>query len=194
VQSSSTGRLRLRSAWLPVALSTIVVGLALWPARSLAAASGERTAVVSQTSSETWGEEGARRAAEEAPRLEAEREAKHREEVERPAKEAAEKAAHEREVREAGERAGREAAERTSREAAEHATPLHAARCVVPRLHGDSLAAAQRMLHKGHCALGRVTAPRTDHGALIVGSQSVRADRTLAADAKVAIVLTAKRS
>jgi membrane protein involved in colicin uptake len=142
---------------------------------------------------EAWNEEGARRAGEEAPRLEAEREAKRKEEEERPVKEAAEKAAHEREVREAGERAGREAAEQASREAAERAAALHSKQCVVPRLRGDSPAAARRALSGVHCELGKVTAPRNRRGALVVASQSVRAGRTLAGGAKVAIVLVAKR-
>jgi membrane protein involved in colicin uptake len=177
------------------ALSAVAVGLALWPVQSLAASSEPAAlAVPSQTSSETWGEEGARRAAEEAPRLEAEREARHAEEVERPAKEAAEKAAHEREVREAGERARREAAERADREAAERGATPHRERCVVPRLRGDSLTAAQRALHKAHCELGRVAAPRAHRGALIVGGQSVRAGRTLAGGTKVAVTLAPKRS
>ena len=167
----------MRSIWLTVVLSAVVAGLALWPACSLAA-------------SETWNNEGAQRAAEEAPRLEAEREAKHREEAERPAKEAAEKATHECEIREAGERTGREAAER---EAAERAASVHGERCVVPRLHGDSPAAARRALQRGHCNLGKVTAPRNHRGALIVAGQSVRAGRALADGAKVAIVLAGKR-
>jgi hypothetical protein len=183
----------VRSAWLAVVLSAGAAVLALWPASSLAAP-GALTAVASQIGAETWGNEGAQRAAEEAPRLEAEREAKLREEAERPAREAAEKAAHEREVREAGERAGREAAERASREAAERAVALQRERCVVPRLRGDSLAAARRVLHRGHCSLGRVTASRTDGGALIVAGQSVRVGRTLAGGARVAITLAPKRS
>jgi peptidoglycan DL-endopeptidase CwlO len=170
----------VRSIWLPVVLSAVVAGLALWPACSLAA-------------SETWNNEGAQRAAEEAPRLEAEREAKHREEVERPAKEAAEKAAHESEIREAGERTGREVTERSAREAAERAAALRRERCVVPRLRGDSPTAARRALHSVHCELGQVTAPRNHRGALIVARQSVRAGRTLAGGAKVAIVLVPKR-
>jgi hypothetical protein len=183
MQSSSTRRSRLRSVWLPVAVIALVATLASWPAESLAASGNE-----------TWGGEGAQRAAEEAPRLEAEREAKHREEAERPAKEAAEKATDEREIREAGERAGREAAERASREAAERAAALHRESCVVPRLRGDSLAAARRVLHRAHCELGRVTAPRAHRGALVVGGQSLRAGRTVADDAKVAITLAPKRS
>jgi hypothetical protein len=170
----------VRSIWLPVVLSAVLGALALWPACSLAA-------------SENWNNEGAQRAAEEAPRLEAEREAKRKEEAERPAKEAAEKATHEREVREAGERAGREAAERSAREAAERAAALHSERCVVPRLRGDSPAAARRALQRAHCNVGRVTAPHSHRGALIVAGQSVRAGRTLADGAKVAIVLIGKR-
>jgi hypothetical protein len=136
--------------------------------------------------------EGARREGEEAPRLEAEREARHREEEARPAKEAAEKAAHDREVREAGERTGREAAERSAREAAERTAALRRQRCAVPRLRGDSLAAARRALHRVHCNLGKVTEPRSRHGALIVTRQSVRAGRILAGGAKVEVTLAPK--
>jgi hypothetical protein len=191
VQQSSSTR-SLRPLRLAVVLCAVVAGPALWPAQS-PAATGERTAVATQATLETWNEEGARRAGEEAPRLEAEREAKRKEEEERPVKEAAAKAAHEREVREAGERAGREAAERASREAAERAAAVHSEKCVVPRLRGDSPVAARRALQRGHCNLGRVTAPRSHRGALIVAGQSVRAGRTLAGGTKVAIVLAGKR-
>jgi hypothetical protein len=120
-----------------------------------------------------WSIEAARRAAEEAPRLEAERQARQKE-------------AEERLASEAGERAGREAAER---EAA-----VRRLRCVVPRLSGDSLAAARRVLAKAHCALGKVRRPRTRHGALVVAKQSVRRGRKLANGAKVAVTLRPARS
>jgi hypothetical protein len=186
--SSPKRRLHLRSLRLAVVAVAVAAGLALGPAQS-SAATGERTAVATGATLGTWNDEGAQRAAEEAPRLEAEREAKRKAEEERPANEAAEKAAHDREVREAGERAGREAAERAAREASERAAGSHAARCVVPRLRGDSLTAARRALYRLHCALGSVTMPRARHGALVVAGQSVRAGRELAGEAKVAIVL-----
>jgi hypothetical protein len=133
-----------------------------------------------------WNLEGAEREAQEAPRLEAEREAKHREEEERPAKEAAERSAKEREIREAGERAGREQAER--------AASAGPSACVVPRLRGDSPAAAGRALHRAHCGLGRFSRPHGHHGPLLVVGQSVRGGSKLVAGAKVALTLGPRRS
>lgn len=132
---------------------------------------------------ELWNLEGAEREGREAPRLEAEREAKRKEEEERPAKEAAERATKEREIREAGERAGKEAAEREAEAVAQ------ARRCVVPSLNGDSLTAARRALDRAHCRLGKVTKPRTRHGALVVDRQSARSGRRLASGTKVAVTL-----
>jgi hypothetical protein len=132
---------------------------------------------------EQWAIEGAERAAQETPRIEREeREAKQREE-ERPAKEAAALAAKEREIREAGERAGREAAERELKNIA----------CVVPRLKGDSLAAARRALTKSHCGLGKVSKPRKHRGALVVMTQSARAGRKLPNGGLVAVKLESAR-
>jgi hypothetical protein len=133
-----------------------------------------------------WSLEAAERAAEEAPRLEAEREARHREEEERPAREAAERAAKEREVREAGERAGREAAERA-------ASPSPPA-CVVPRLEGDSPAAAGHALRGAHCALGKLSMPRGRHGRLVVVGQSIRGGSRRAPGTRVALTLGPRRS
>jgi hypothetical protein len=45
--------------------------------------------------------------------------------------------------------------------------PKHKHRCVVPKLHGDSLAAAKRALRKAHCSLGKVT--RRKSGAVAKG-------------------------
>ena len=128
-----------------------------------------------------------RKFGEEAPRREAERQAKRREEEERPAKEAAERAAREREIHEAGERAGKEAAERDAAAAAQ------ARRCVVPRLDGDSLAAARLALDRHHCRLGKVATPHAHRRALVVGSQSVRSGRKLASGAKVSVTLRPAR-
>ncbi len=133
-----------------------------------------------------WNIEGARRVGEEAPALEAQREALKREAEERLVREAAQWAARELAARQAGERAGREAAER---EAA-----ARAARCVVPRLRGDSLIAARRALAAAHCALGAVTAPRGRHGALVVTGQSVPRGRRLARGAKVSLTLRPRRA
>jgi hypothetical protein len=93
-------------------------------------------------------------------------------------KEAAEAtAAKEREAREAGERAGREAAQRVASD------------CVVPRLKGDTLAAARRALDRVHCRLGRLTKPRRLRGPLIVVKQSVRSNSELAPGSRVALTL-----
>jgi hypothetical protein len=139
---------------------------------------------------ESWNEEGAAREADEAPRLEEEREAKAKEEAERPAKEAAARAAEERGVREGGERAGREAAEReTKMKEAEKAAAARSVRCVVPKLKGDSLAAARSALSRAHCSLGKVSRPRERQRKLVVSAQSVRAGRQLAQGTAIAVKL-----
>jgi hypothetical protein len=139
---------------------------------------------------EPWVLEGAEREAKEAPRLEEEREAKAREEAERPAKEAAARAAKEREVHEAGERAGRETAEREAKKQEEEkALAARSVRCLVPRLRGDSLAAARSSLGKAHCTLGKISGPRERQRELVVSTQSVRAGRRLARGAAVAVKL-----
>lgn len=134
---------------------------------------------------EPWNRLGAERAGAEAPALEAARQAQQREAQERPAKEAAERAAKEREAREAGERIGRETAEREVRSGAS----AHSVLCIVPRLKGDSLGAAQSALRKAHCSLGKVSKPRKHRGALVVTTQSVRAGSKLAKQAGVAVKL-----
>ncbi len=133
-----------------------------------------------------WNFEGARREAEEAPRLEAEREKAKREGEERAAREAAALTARELAIRQAGERAGREAAERE--------LAARAQRCVVPHLVGRSLAGARRALSAAHCTLGRVSAPRGDHGPLVVSHQGARAGQKLAKGSRVAVTLAAKRA
>jgi hypothetical protein len=139
---------------------------------------------------EPWNEEGASHEADEAPRLEAERRAKAKEEEERPIKEAAARAAKERELREAGERAGREATEReTKMKEAEKAAAARLARCVVPKLKGDSLAAARTALGKAHCSLGKVSRPRARQRKLVVSMQSLRAGRQLVKGTTVAVKL-----
>jgi hypothetical protein len=135
-----------------------------------------------ESKQEPWGLEGAERVGDEAPRLEEEREAKAKEEAERPAKEAAERAAKEREVREAGERAGREAAELEAKVSA-------APSCVVPRLKGDSLAAARSALGRAHCKLGKVSKPRGHHMRLVVTGQGAKDGKKLASGAAVAVRL-----
>jgi hypothetical protein len=139
-----------------------------------------------------WVFESAQRWAEEAPRREAERQAVRREAEERLAREAAERARAEREIREAGELAGREAAAREAA-AKQEAEAARRLRCVVPRLGGDSLAAARRALARAHCGLGKVTWPRAHHGKLVVGAQGVRSGRKLADAAKVSVTLRPAR-
>jgi hypothetical protein len=128
-----------------------------------------------------WVIEGAERAAKETPRIEAEEVARKKEAEERPVKEAAERAAKEHAIWEAGERAGKEAAER--------AALAHAPRCVVPRLKGDSLAAARRALGAAHCRLGRLSEPRHHRGRIVVVKQSVRRGSRLAGGSRVALTL-----
>lgn len=132
-----------------------------------------------------WNLEAAEREALEAPRLEAEREAAAREAAERPAKEAAALAAKEREAREAGEKAGREAAER--------AALTRSAKCVVPRLIGDSLAQARRALARAHCRLGRLSEPHIHQSRLVVIRQAAHSGLRLDPGASVAITLRAVR-
>jgi hypothetical protein len=136
-----------------------------------------------------WNIEGAQREANEAPRLEEEREAKAKEEAERPVKEAAARTAHEREVREAGERAGREAAERERLAKEQSAKQAAAARCHVPSLKGDSLAAARSALSKAHCKLGKVSKSRGHHKKLVVAGQGAKSGKTLADGSTVAVRL-----
>ena len=144
---------------------------------------------------EPWNEAGASREADEAPQLEAERQAKAKEEAERPAEEAAARAAKERAVREAGERAGREAAEREAKmKEAEKTAAASSVRCLVPRLRGDSLAAARSALSKAHCGLGKVNRARKEQRKLVVSTQSVRAGRVLAKGTAVAVKLGPARS
>jgi hypothetical protein len=95
-----------------------------------------------------------------------------------------ERRAKERAAREASEREGREEVERES-----SASSSHAARCTVPSIHGDSLAAARRALRGAHCRLGRVSAPRKHRGHLVVRAQRPRPGRKLAAGSTVAVTL-----
>jgi beta-lactam-binding protein with PASTA domain len=114
-----------------------------------------------------WAIEGVREAGAEVLREEREKEA------------AEATAAKEREAHEAGERAGREAVQRVSSD------------CVVPRLKGDTLAAARRALDRAHCRPGKLTKPRRLRGPLIVVKQSVRSNSELAPGSRVALTLGA---
>lgn len=52
-------------------------------------------------------------------------------------------------------------------EATRHARK-HASECVVPSVKGNTLAGARRVLLSAHCSLGRVYAPHSGHGALLL--------------------------
>ena len=71
-----------------------------------------------------------------------------------------------------------------------------AARCVVPRLKGLSLAKAKRALKRAHCALGKVRRPRKPRHrrlpALVVKASSPRAGASFAAGRKVRLTLATK--
>jgi len=66
--------------------------------------------------------------------------------------------------------------------------------CRVPALKGDSLAKARRVLAAAHCRLGTVHRPAHQHSSLYVSTQGSPAGRHLAAGARVALTLRAKRS
>jgi hypothetical protein len=103
--------------------------------------------------------------------------------------------------------AQREAAERQraeevkhAEEAAQHeeaaqqqANEAAAMQCVVPSLKGDSIAGARKALSKGHCQLGRVTAPRGRHGRLVVTRQSVKSGSRRTGGTAVAVTLGVAR-
>jgi hypothetical protein len=61
--------------------------------------------------------------------------------------------------------------------------------CVVPRLKGDSLAAARSALGRAHCKLGKVFKPRGHHKRLVVIDQGAKSGKTLANGAAVAVRL-----
>jgi len=63
------------------------------------------------------------------------------------------------------------------------------ARCVVPALKGDSLAAARNALRKANCTLGRVRQRHHASGTIVVRKQKPRAGRRLAAGAAVTVTL-----
>jgi hypothetical protein len=174
-------------------IATNSVGREGWVGNGLVTcpATGECPAQPFLRGEAVWNIEDARREAEEAPRLEAERQARQREAETRAATEAAERTRRESEIRETGELAGREAAAREAVAAREAAA--RSLRCVVPRLGGDSLAAARHALAKAHCSLGKVTWPRAHHGKLVVAAQGVRSGRKLADAAKVSVTLRPAR-
>ncbi|MGA2470914.1 MAG: PASTA domain-containing protein [Solirubrobacteraceae bacterium] len=68
--------------------------------------------------------------------------------------------------------------------------PTTTATCVVPKLHGKTLAVARTSLTKSHCALGRITHRRAAGRAGVVVSQSPKPGTKLRAGSKVAIVIS----
>jgi virginiamycin B lyase len=66
------------------------------------------------------------------------------------------------------------------------------AHCIVPKLKGDTLARARKLLARARCSLGKVAKPRPSRHKprpLVVGSQRPAAGRELAVNAKVALGL-----
>jgi hypothetical protein len=71
-------------------------------------------------------------------------------------------------------------------------------RCLVPKLKGSSLSAATRQLTAAHCALGRVTKPKTPKHRrppknLVVVGQGAAPGKQLGSGSKVAVTLGAAR-
>jgi hypothetical protein len=66
-------------------------------------------------------------------------------------------------------------------------------RCVVPRLHGRSVAGARRLLARSKCRLGLVLRPRRAHGRLVVSSQRPSAGTRRAVGTRVAVRLQAAK-
>jgi hypothetical protein len=67
------------------------------------------------------------------------------------------------------------------------------ARCVVPRLHGRSVAQARRVLAHSKCRLGLVLRPRGARGRLVVSSQRPSAGTRRQVGTRVAVRLQRKR-
>jgi hypothetical protein len=114
--------------------------------------------------------------------------------------EAARQAAREQKERQLREEdAARYAAElaalkRREEEEAPATAPPPAARCVVPRLKGDTLSVARSALAREHCRLGKVHWPRHRRGSLRVLAQGVAHGHSLAAGSPVAVTLGRERS
>jgi hypothetical protein len=72
-------------------------------------------------------------------------------------------------------------------------SPPASVRCVVPKLRGQSLAQARRLLRAAHCTLGKITRPRVTaahkRSRLVVGSSKPTAGATLPAGSKVNLIL-----
>jgi Divergent InlB B-repeat domain/PASTA domain len=73
-------------------------------------------------------------------------------------------------------------------------SPLSPPRCVVPKLTGKSLKAARRALAAHHCSLGKVKKPKKGNATapLVVRSSKPGAGASLAAGAKVSLLLSAR--
>jgi len=111
--------------------------------------------------------------------------------AERTVREQREKEGEEQKAREAAASHTAEAAEALKRrEEAEHqtaGTPKMNPACIVPKLKGDTLAVARRVLTVAHCRVGIVHRPARPHGPLRVRRQGARAGKRLATDALVAL-------
>jgi len=70
------------------------------------------------------------------------------------------------------------------------------ANCVVPKVAGKSLAAAEKLIKRAGCAIGKITRPRARRGqklrTLIVRRTNPAAGRSVAKGTKVAILLVQK--
>jgi hypothetical protein len=88
-------------------------------------------------------------------------------------------------------RAEQEAKEKSEREARE-AAAAPSVPCVVPLLHGRSLAATRKLLVAGNCKLGTVRRPPVHRGPLVVSAQSPGAGKVLARGSAVNVTLAAK--
>jgi hypothetical protein len=93
-----------------------------------------------------------------------------------------------------------EAEEQEEREAeteaeGQEATPhhrRHPVECVVPAIAGGTLPDARRALLKAHCSLGKVSAPHSRHGSLVVVWQSRSHGSRLARGSAVSVRLALK--
>ena len=62
---------------------------------------------------------------------------------------------------------------------------LNAAKCVVPKLKGRTLARARKALRRAHCSLGHVKKPAKHKHQLVVVSQAPAARKKLPSGGKV---------
>jgi hypothetical protein len=68
--------------------------------------------------------------------------------------------------------------------------PASSGKCVVPKLKGDSLSKAKRLLRSAHCAIGKVSKPKArKHHKLVVSKSKPGAAAKLAVGSKIALKL-----